>query len=164
MIDTHPLKNQVIAMLIEGKNQNKVAEMIGCSRATVNNYIAKNLKPLLYSSSQNADTKTVLPVMAKALGITKDYAVEASSRQGILARLQKHEPLADTAIANAAELKDFSGMASVMNARKSHIELEARILGVLDERPVSNVNVIMMSGDQVIEETPVTLEADYTSD
>lgn len=161
-IDAHPLRNQLIDMLLRGEGHSKVAAVVGLSKQAVAKYAKKHIKPALSAGCKPQLTNAKVLALVNDTPGGMEQARAEVNREAFLARLRKHEGTMDRAIEEAAASKEFSGLASVASARKGHLELEAKIGGLLNEAPVSTVNItVLQAGTQVVESQ--TVEADWTT-
>lgn len=156
LIDAHPLRNQLIGMMLKGIPAAKIAQAAGVSHQTVRDYRKKYVQPAMKANltTVNPNIKTSVLIQSQSAPLA-ELKVDVS-RENWLARVRKHEPLMDRAIEKAAESDNFAGVSSVSAARLKALELEAKATGILDERPVTHASFVMMQG-----EVPQVIEAEY---
>lgn len=159
IIDAHPLRKQLLDMLLKGRKHEEVAKVAGCSRQCVTKYVKTNIKPVIGGAQANDSNVRLKQMIESSPGgvVEKRQSIE---REAFLSRLRKHEGTMDRAIEEAAASKEFGGLASIASARKGHLELEAKIGGLLNEAPVSTINITVLQPGITPQEQAI--EADWS--
>ena len=169
-IDQHPKRNQIIDALLAGQSSRAVAKLAGVSHTQVADYKRKVVLPALKNAGKTLERNNVPEEIAEKVQETVALTKLAAAENPVLTRIEKKYERYDRWIDGAEKKEDFRTCASIDGAETKALELQARMLGLIDA-PVSttNIAVVLLASDQrqaparqaipdaeVIDITPVT--------
>jgi hypothetical protein len=130
--------------ILKGKPRMQVAALAGVSHQAVSLYIRKHVQP----AAQRALKAHAYDELASDIGVanlppaeTGLLAKQALATEPFVARLTARYSQFDELAPKAVEAEDFRGFSSLVASETRAIELHARLAGVLDVAPVTNVQI-----------------------
>ena len=152
-VETHPQRKRIVDALLNGESARSVAKWTTppLHFATVARY-ARRVKDA--AAQQLAVAKVLATQRATAESGTENEQIELATKLAmtanpVLALIEKKHARYDRWIEGAEKKEDFRTCASIDGAETKAIELQARMLGLIDA-PVSttNIAVVLLASDQ----------------
>lgn len=143
-----------------GKSNTAIAAMAGCSRQAVDLYKRAHLQPAM----NTAIKARAFDEIARKMGVSDDeirgngiLAKGVLAAQPYLDRVAARFESFDKLVPVAVKAKDLRGFSNLVATELDAVELHARLSGVLDVAPVTNVQIACLLLPSKPVEAPVTV-------
>jgi transcriptional regulator with XRE-family HTH domain len=140
-IDQHPKRNQIIDAILAGQSLRKVAKLAGVSHTAIADYKRKVVAPAVKNSAKSLVKNNVPAEVSEHIQECTELTHQAVAENPVISRvLEKMEryPRWLQAAENAA---DYRALSSLDGAETRTLELQAKLLGLLQDTAGTTTNV-----------------------